>query len=305
MKKLWLALILFAVIGVSTFGDTGEPSTGSQEEVDFLLFLPNSGTEFADEDQTMIHLDNVAGYLLGRNLSPGQIHVYGYAAAAINDIDGEQLSRERALLVIQELQRRGLPAILFAEPVAYGEVNLWGNNEDEQARSPNRRVRILLDGVFLTPQHQPPPVADPAEPEEPAPAQDDEGGSRFPWILLLLLIPLFAAILFFALRKKKPGEDKPVPALAAEPVAEKAPPVIPVVISYSYVNLEEEIRLRAYELYQERCGRDENAYEDWCRAVIEVCARYKASGYETYAENENWWARRESRESRESKQNKR
>ena len=334
MKKLCCVLVFFICIGFSW----------AQEEVDFLLFLRNSSNQFDDEEQAMVDLDNVAEYLMNRNLGSGQIHIYGYAAFSVNDFDGDQLSRERALFVKNELQRRGLREELFADPVAFGEVYIWGNNVDEQARRPNRRVRILVDGVVLTPQAitQPSvePVADPVEPvadlvesaEDPvkpvaapaepvavAPTHVKESRSRFPWILLLLLfIPLIAGILFFALksRKKEPAAAEPVmaviPAVSAEPVTSAEPvasvepvaskeaiavavlPLAPVAMSYTLVNLDEEIRFRAYELYLERYGQNENAYEDWCKAVIEVCARYNAIGYETYPENESWWARRDS-----------
>ena len=39
-------------------------------------------------------------------------------------------------------------------------------------------------------------------------------------------------------------------------------------------NLEEEIRRRAYELFQERGGEHGRHHEDWLRAETEVRARY-------------------------------
>jgi len=39
-------------------------------------------------------------------------------------------------------------------------------------------------------------------------------------------------------------------------------------------NLEDEIRWRAYELYQERGGEHGFAHEDWVRAEAEVRSRY-------------------------------
>ena len=277
--KFFYCFIIFILSGFLAFGDTG-----IQEEIDFLLFIPNSNSQFVNHEEAMIHLDGIANYLLDRNIAPGQVHVFGYAAAVINDIDGDQLSLERALFVINELQRRGLGAELFAQPSAFGSVDLWGSNEDEQERSPNRRARILLDGIILTPQLIPPV---PAELPIPAPMtqpvtqdQDDDGG--FPWILLPLLLALLAILLFFAFRSRK-----------KEPMAAEVLPNIAAVITYTVVNLEEEIRFRAYELYLERNGLDENAYEDWCKAVIEVCARYEVKGHETYAQDMSWWACKE------------
>jgi len=39
-------------------------------------------------------------------------------------------------------------------------------------------------------------------------------------------------------------------------------------------NLEDEIRWRAYELYQQRGGGDGLAHDDWIRAEAEVRSRY-------------------------------
>ncbi len=44
-------------------------------------------------------------------------------------------------------------------------------------------------------------------------------------------------------------------------------------VSASSGNLEEEIRRRAYELYELRGGADGSAEEDWIRAEREVLAR--------------------------------
>ena len=281
MKKLCFVFIFFVFIGFSIFGNTGELPAGPQEEIDFLLFQPNSGSHFADEEQAMIHLDNVAEYLKGRDLSPGQIRVDGYAAIAVNDIDSLDLSMERALFVINELKKRGVPDILFADPVAFGEVDFWGSNTDENERSQNRRVRILLDGLILTSS-----TIEAFDSEDDASGIDERAEEvkeekttyRFPWILLL--IPLLAAIIFFALKSRK-KESAAGDVLSAASAA----------ISYTVVNLEDEIRFRAYELYLERNGQNEDAYWDWCKAVFEICTRYEAAGYETYTEDKNWWAR--------------
>lgn len=51
-------------------------------------------------------------------------------------------------------------------------------------------------------------------------------------------------------------------------VAETRTNVIPI-------NLEEEIRRRAYEIFEERGGVPGNEHEDWLRAEREVLARYQ------------------------------
>ena len=188
MKKKYIALIFLVLFAAAAFGDTGE-----QEEIDFLLFMPNSGNEFVAEAQAMIQLDKLAKYLTSRELVPGQIHIFGYAAIVVNDIAGTDLSRDRALFVMRELQRRGVPADLFAAPVAFGEVDLWGSNADEEDRSPNRRVRVVLDGSVLTPAviQAVPPISPPAEPVKQE-SKPEEPKSQFPW--WVLLIPLLAPL---------------------------------------------------------------------------------------------------------------
>ena len=323
MKKWCLVSALFVFLGFWAFGDTEK-----QEEIDYLLFLPDSGNLFVNEEQAMVQLDNLAKYLKSRELIPGQIYVYGYAAFAENDIEPINLSRDRALWVINELQKRGIPQNLFSAPVGHGSVDLWGSNTDEEGRSPNRRVRVVLDDKVLTPE-----TLKAAEPEteiasidiediDEAPIMQEsttqesaiaESKPKFPWWLLLL--PLLLGIILFLLKKKKSAGGKttkpvkiekptaapvPAPVAASEPVKPIAVPVAatasesakPVITSSFTVNLEEEIRFRAYELHLRRNGQSENAYEDWCRAVIEISAKYEADGYQVYQENENWWARK-------------
>jgi hypothetical protein len=204
--------------------------------------------------------------------------VYGYSAAFANDTDATDISMDRAIFVINELQKRGVSGDFFSDPVAYGAVDLWGGNTDEENRGPNRRVRILLDGNFLTPA-----AIQAVEPEVPISAIDEEvvdeevvivqkvstekKCSLFPWILLpLLLLLLLALLLLLLCRKKK---------------------------TVTVVNLDEEIIFCSYMLYLQRNGQSENAYEDWLKAVAIICAKYEADGYQTYAENGSWWARKE------------
>jgi hypothetical protein len=310
MKKRWLAAVLFVCVVFFVSGDTAE-----QEEIDYLLFLPDSGSLFVDEKQAMVQLDNLAKYLTDRDLVPGQIYVYGYAAFALNDIEPVNLSRDRAHWVISELQKRGVPRHLFSDPVGHGSVDLWGSNTDEEGRSPNRRVRVVLDGKVLTVE-----TLRDAEPEiiiaiDEAPIRQesaiiDESKFKFPWWILLLLPLLGLLFLLHKLLKiltnkknvggKTPKPEKapekikeptPVPVPAPAPVAAKES-VTPIAVSTVTVNLEEEIRFRAYELYLRRNGQSEDHYEDWCRAVFEISAQYEADGYQVYRENENWWARK-------------
>ena len=293
MKKLFFLGVLFIFCGFWVSGDTD-----GQEEIDFLLFLPNSSNEFVNESQAALQLDNLAKYLIGKNLVPGQICVYGYAAAVNNDIDEMALSKNRAVFVINELQKRGLPNDLFSDPVGYGSTELWGSNEDESDRSPNRRVRILVDGNLVTPvilnAVEPEIITVYTEivPEEPVQA---ESGSGFPWkILLPLLAALLAIILFLLFKRRKSSaaetvqEPVPLPSPVIAPAA--AAPVAPAATSKTVVDLEEEIRFRAYELSLIRNGRYGDPEGDWYAARDEVCARYEAAGYSTGLADGRWQA---------------
>jgi hypothetical protein len=153
-----------------------------------------------------------------------------------------------------------------------------------------------LDDVILTPATL--PVADAEveipETEEVAAAEEEvvtvtpEAGkskTKFPWILLLLLLLLIPAMLFLLFKLFKCGKETKAAAVIA-PVA------VPVLISYTIVNLDDEIRLCAYGLYQQRNGQSEDAVWDWHTAVRYICSWYEADGYQTYTENESWWAKR-------------
>ena len=282
MRKICLFFSLIVLLGFPAFGDAKE-----QEEIDHLLFLPNSSDRFVDEEQAVIQLDNLANYLKGRGLLPGQVIVYGYTAAVTNDIDSDSLSAERALFVINELEKRGVSKNLFSDPVGYGSVDIWGSNANEENRSPNRRVRILLDGSFLTPKtvssaevievrNETPPVQ-----EQPV----KKSCAGFPWKILLplLLLALLALILFFVFRSRKNSDAKTAPAAEQKPAA---------VTSVSVVNLDDEIRFRAYELHLERNGQYGDADGDWYRAVNEVCARYEADGFQTNSDTGSWLAKK-------------
>jgi hypothetical protein len=293
MKKLCLLFVLFACFSYLVFAQADE-----QEELDYLLFQPNSGSLFVNQEQAALQLDNLAKYLLGKDLIPGQIFAYGYAAAVANDIEPIDLSKERALFVIGELQKRGVSENFFSEPVAYGSVDLWGSNADEEARSPNRRVRILLDGSFLTPA-----VIDAVEPEikissadtqnEPYPkdqvTQKSKGGPSFLKYLLLFLIffVFFAAILLMIPKRGK----KPASLPAQETPREEIQAIVPAAPIEIKVNLDEEIRFRAYELYLQKGAWNGGAEEDWYQAVQDVSGRYEAQGYSVYTADGSWWAK--------------
>jgi cbb3-type cytochrome oxidase subunit 3 len=307
MKKLGLVSLFLFFIALFAFSEPENP-----EEIDYLLFLPDESRRFVNEAQAMIQLDNLAKYLSGKNLNPGQIYVYGYTAFAENDIDSVNLSRERALFVISELQRRGVSRNLFSSPVGHGSVDLWGRNTDEEDRSPNRRVRVILDGNIVTPEtikeseHE--IIISSADDREPVnqKAAAEKSGAKLPlWPFLLLhFFVLISIILFILSRRKKNWAAKPAKPVKAEPVkaapvksepmkvepVKAAPAAAGAIINKTTVILDEEIRQRAYELYQERGSQHGNMAGDWYDALSDVCAKYKSAGYRIYFEGDHWWA---------------
>ena len=288
MKKQCLIFILFVLCGVSIFG-----SNNKQEEVDFLLFMPNSGSRFVNEEQASVQLDNLARYLSNKDLTPGQIMVYGYAAFAQNDIGSVDLSKERAFFVINELRKRGVSKDLFSEPVGYGSVYLWGNNANEDDRKFNRRVRILLDGespIAITPEVIK-PQAEPVTPKDTV----KKSGFKFPWWLLLALaalLLLYLMLLLFRRRSVKPARKSGTANARPQTAKTNTAAALPAAISTDTVNLDEEIRLRAYELSQQRNERGDYQEQDWHNAVRDISAWYEACGHSVFSDGGYWWASR-------------
>jgi len=314
-------MVLLVIGGITVFG-----ADGDYEEIGFLLFTLNSDNEFADAAQAKTHLDSVANYLKSRYILPGQIYVYGYAANANNDLDPVYLSRNRAFFVIQELQKRGIAGDLFADPVGYGSVDLWGSNIDESDKIPNRRVRILLRNISPavpeTVTAEPAETAETVKPAAEIPTEEPTGKPHFsfPWWLLLLPL-LILLFVFLAFKRKKDTSDKPAPVVKRteppkenipvkpSPVFERKPepPKEDVSVKPSPVFAqkhetspeppkekikileEEEIRLYAYGLYERRFGQNGNDVLDWFQSIRELTDRYEALGYRVilYWENKN------------------
>jgi len=294
MKKMCLILIFFIFCGLSVFG-----GSNTAEEVDFLLFMPNSGNRFVNEEQAFIQLNNLAQYLSNKNINPGQIIVYGYAAYAPNNIRSDDLSKERALTVMEELQKRGISRDLFSEPVGYGAVYQWGNNDNEDARKLNRRVRILLDGETPIPVTQEIINAEAKtfKAETPGKAQfDTSRKSRFifPWWFMPLLALLL--LLFLLLKdnyQKKGNKGKTINKQTQSSETGAASLFFPEeAVTTWMVNLDEEIRLRAYELSQQRGESGDYRDQDWYKAVFEISSWYTACGHSVFTDNGCWWASR-------------
>ena len=272
MKKLCFLLVSFLFCCSFTFAEFSDQA----EEIDFLLFLPNSSNQFENEEQALIQLDNLARYLTSA-AGPGRIYVLGYTAAAQNDIDPMALSKDRALFVISELQKRGVSKELFSEPLAYGSVDLWGSNANEEDRSPNRRVRVMQAADS---------EVEPASIDVPTPVREEtitaESGSKISWKILLpliliplILVPLVAALVFFASKNKRDStitaEKKSEPEIEQKAVSVQTINIV--------IDLDEEIRCRAYELYERRNDQNGDAEGDWYVAVRDICTKYEAGGY--------------------------
>ena len=71
---------------------------------------------------------------------------------------------------------------------------------------------------------------------------------------------------------------------------EKEQIAVAVATITTVVDLDEEIRRRAYELYEQRNGQNGNAEGDWYMAVCDVCPRYEADGYRCSLSDGYWQA---------------
>jgi len=241
MKKLSLVFVFLFFICFLAFGQTEE-----QEEIDYLLFSPNSDSLFVDNEQASVQLDKIANYLIGREIADRQVIVYGYAAVVPNDIEPVTLSRNRALFVLNELQRRGVPRSLFSDPIGNGEVNLWGSNETEENRSPNRRVRVVLGKNVIIVQQSTGEIIESKIPETVQEVEETEiiissieiedlpavktpktsaTKSKFPWWILIPLV-LLLLLPFILSKLKKSKAEKPAKSERAE-----QPSVVPAAAS--------------------------------------------------------------------------
>ena len=114
MKKIGIMLTFCLLSAAVIFGQSGR-----QEELGHFLFTPDASTTLANNAESLRLLDSMAADLLNMNLSAGQIHVSGYAAMASTE-NPSALSLNRALFIINELVRRGIPLEWFSHPIGYG-----------------------------------------------------------------------------------------------------------------------------------------------------------------------------------------
>ena len=125
MKKICFTVFLCLFFISAAFGQYPGAS-GKMEEFGFFTFHPDSPDTFENEEISLELLDRMAAVLSSRDLTPGQIHVFGYSAIASNEVNPMLLAYNRAIFIINELVRRGVSWDLFAPPMGYGSVNVWG-----------------------------------------------------------------------------------------------------------------------------------------------------------------------------------
>jgi hypothetical protein len=111
--------------------------------------------------------------------------------------------------------------------------------------------------------------------------------TKFPWFILIpyLFIPLIP-IFFFSKRRHEIEKDDIIES--REETKEDILASISEETGVIVVDLDDEIRQRAQELYEQRGGRDGNSYEDWYKAYPEIRAKYEAQGYSTQLDVETW-----------------
>ena len=138
MKKVcFIVLLCFFSISIA-FGQY-HGASGRMEELDFFIFNPDSPDTFENGEVSLELLDRMAPVLSSRGLTPGQIHVFGYSAIAGNEVNPTLLAYNRAIFIITELVKRGVPWDLFAPPMGYGAVSVWGVPQQY-----NRRVTVNI-----------------------------------------------------------------------------------------------------------------------------------------------------------------
>jgi hypothetical protein len=191
MKKLCFS-ILFFLQGFLMFSE--------QIDYGYILFQPNQSEFYVEPERVSRQLDELAEELKQLVLNDGQIHVSGYTAMVENDIDDITLSEARARKIIGELQGRGIPPSLFAQPLAKGSTFVWGANTSESERGPNRRVTLFVDKM------DPPQVIV----EEPP---SDEPVSSFPWwmLIVLLIIIVIAGVIWLIAKRSSPSVEITMP----------------------------------------------------------------------------------------------
>ena len=198
MNHKYFAGMTFVILFSLVFSLIAFGQTQDQEEIGFLLFEPNLSDKFADEAQTIIYLDNLANELKRREITEGQIHVYGYVADYQNDIDPVQLSHDRALFIIGELEKKGLPSAQFSNRTDFDPVGLWGDNLTEDGRKPNRRVRVVIDpSMSIVMAESPEPLIPVVNKQgldeannEISSGETSSSGFGFPWWLPIPIIVL-------------------------------------------------------------------------------------------------------------------
>lgn len=112
--------------------------------------MPDSSNMFEDEEFANLQLDEWAKTLKDSELSNGQIRVEGFSADVENGIDPVKLSEDRAIFIINELEKRGVSRSFFSEPIGHGATSKYTVISIPESFKENRRA-ILINNIDDTP----------------------------------------------------------------------------------------------------------------------------------------------------------
>jgi len=119
--------------------------------------------------------------------------------------------------------------------------------------------------------------------------------NTFPWWIVPVLAFLLIFFLFLLLLKersrKTEHKDEIKKAQPKDTEIDIEPAVEEAVTTWT-VNLDNEIRARAYELSRQHNGLGDYREQDWNNAVREISALYTACGHSVFNDGECWWASR-------------
>jgi len=213
MKKVSFLLIILLFVSALSYSQT-------ETEAANLFFPRNVSNKFVNEAEANKTLSQIAAEFL-KNVSSGKsIKINAYAADTPNDFDPWTLSEERAAFVQNALVELGIDK-KYIEAIGKGATSVWGNNEYEEERQPNRRATIIVvDNA--------PIIVDPPRPPEPSKYKSGFDSKKILTILAVILaLVLIALFVVFVL----PHIGGPIIGSMATLVNAFVPPISMVISS--------------------------------------------------------------------------
>jgi len=137
-----MVILTFLFINICSLGFA--QSTSETKELGYIIFAPDTAI-FENEVEAKNLLDQYAKSINSISSYERQIHINGWTAIFDNDIDPLKLSTERANVILNELQLRGISKERLDIAKGNGGTNIWGNNNIPEERKLNRRVIISID----------------------------------------------------------------------------------------------------------------------------------------------------------------